>query len=754
MLTKYTYQLLQPVAYGATNNLYTTAARRIIPINNKEFRYLRFRAIGSMECDGSNGNWDGFPYEHFEDSRPNYGYKSFIGKRAHVEHNSSSGIAGSIGDLPDAFLNRFSIPTEFGVQKYADLLGRNNDNKRLAVLGLPNQTDGSIDVLMRIDVKLASDTRGMENKSRRTAERIVRMIDTGQRLACSMGCFVRGTPIQLSNGIQIPIENVRIGDMILTHSGQNKPVIDTMVRYESNDMYRISVFGIQKSTVVTGEHPYLVLRSRPLCACGCGGRVQKKNERWLLGHWQNVFNTNPLIPQSTTDVQVSILEDAYKEQLEWIEVSEISKHDYVAFPLPVQKSIETPHITEGKARLIGYFLAEGSYIKHTYVDDETLKVGVEFNFGNTDKDKEYVTEVKRRLVEEFEGVIVKEYLQKKYRNVPQGCISLRVNSKSVAQFFDFYCGEYSNKKQLHEEVFQWSSFLQKHLLAAYFNGDGCQSMLGGVQQITFASTVSEVLARQLHYLLLMNRIPASLTKQHYVYQKSPVYILTIRGHWQNVLNEFWSYKTHDGTSTSLFRIEGDYLLMPVRSIERVRGGCEVFNLTVQDDNSYVAGGMTVHNCNIEYSVCSVCGNVSHFAHQYCDHIKNRKGAITVIGANQVRDLMDSGALRPEWLQHVLVAKRDREDVLKGYANRSVAMRNVELNHVLSFFELSIVANPAFPRAWQLEKYARQSVWQPLNNSRWQPITQIEWDKLSDDDMLRFTSEATERGLISTACTLR
>ena len=108
MLIKHAYQILRPVAYGAYENLYTTAGtRRVVPIDSNNFRYLRFRAIGNMERDGSNGNWDGFSYEHFEDDRPNFGYKSFIGKRAHSEHNSAEGIGGSIGDLPDAFLNRF-----------------------------------------------------------------------------------------------------------------------------------------------------------------------------------------------------------------------------------------------------------------------------------------------------------------------------------------------------------------------------------------------------------------------------------------------------------------------------------------------------------------------------------------------------------------------------------------------------------------------------------------------------------------------
>lgn len=350
MLTKHAYYVLQTIPYGHQSNLYTTAGtRRVVPIDNDSFRYLRFRAIGNMEdaLAGPNGNWDGFPYEHFEDDRPNYGYKSFIGKRAHAEHNSAEGIAGSIGDLPDAFLNRFVYPESLGkTARWAELLGSQHDKTRESILSMPNQKDGSIEVLMRIDAKLANDGSGMNSKARRTAERIVRMIDTGQPLACSMGT------------------------------------------------------------------------------------------------------------------------------------------------------------------------------------------------------------------------------------------------------------------------------------------------------------------------------------------------------------------------------------------------------------------------NIEYSVCSACGNIAHFAHQYCSHLKDRKGAISVVSANDVRDLLDRGALRPEWLKHVLISKMERDEVLKGTSRRSVAVRNLELNHVLSFFELSIVANPAFTRAIQLQRFAhQQSIWKPLE-SVWQPLHQISWESLSDDDIMRFTTEAQARGLISTACSLR
>ena len=75
---------------------------------NPEFVYARFKAIGSLEVDGPNANADGFPYPEFLDSRAGYGYQSFIGKHAFVEH-ASDNINNAIGDLYAAYLNRFDI---------------------------------------------------------------------------------------------------------------------------------------------------------------------------------------------------------------------------------------------------------------------------------------------------------------------------------------------------------------------------------------------------------------------------------------------------------------------------------------------------------------------------------------------------------------------------------------------------------------------------------------------------------------------
>jgi len=160
--------------------------KRVIPIDNQKYRYLRFRAIGNLEVSGFNGNFDGFPYEDFENDTPGFGYKSFIGKRAHLEHNSSLGKYGSIGDLPDAYLNKFIYPEEMLDKQWKNLLGVSNFEKRSKILSLPNQRDGAVEVLMRIDSSLINNSN-IDSKVRSSLKDIISAIDRGLILTCSMG---------------------------------------------------------------------------------------------------------------------------------------------------------------------------------------------------------------------------------------------------------------------------------------------------------------------------------------------------------------------------------------------------------------------------------------------------------------------------------------------------------------------------------------------------------------------------------------
>ena len=53
----------------------------------------------------------------------------------------------------------------------------------------------------------------------------------------------------------------------------------------------------------------------------------------------------------------------------------------------------------------------------------------------------------------------------------------------------------------------------------------------------------------------------------------------------------------------------------------------VYNLSVQDDESYVVENIAVHNCKVAFDVCSICGNKAKKASDYCTHIRQDKKKI-------------------------------------------------------------------------------------------------------------------------------
>ena len=160
-------RIVAEITAQAADDRVEVTARKVVKYN-PEFVYARFKAIGCLEIDGPNANWDAFPYVEFLDSRPGYGYQSFVGKHAFVEH-ASDNINNSIGDLYGAYLNRFNI-NKFSNKEWAQL---NDDERAKILITRASHEDGSVEVLMAID--------------RKSAPRIARMIETDSPTGCSMG---------------------------------------------------------------------------------------------------------------------------------------------------------------------------------------------------------------------------------------------------------------------------------------------------------------------------------------------------------------------------------------------------------------------------------------------------------------------------------------------------------------------------------------------------------------------------------------
>ena len=67
------------------------------------------------------------------------------------------------------------------------------------------------------------------------------------------GCFVPGTLITLETGSQIPIENIQVGDRVITHTGQVNNVVDTLKFDRDEELIAIN------GCVSTTNHEYYVV---------------------------------------------------------------------------------------------------------------------------------------------------------------------------------------------------------------------------------------------------------------------------------------------------------------------------------------------------------------------------------------------------------------------------------------------------------------------------------------------------------------
>ena len=61
----------------------------------------------------------------------------------------------------------------------------------------------------------------------------------------------------------------------------------------------------------------------------------------------------------------------------------------------------------------------------------------------------------------------------------------------------------------------------------------------------------------------------------------------------------------------------------VTKIRMIEYHGNVYNFSVEDDDSYVADGCAVHNCNVSHTECSICGNKAEYPFQFCEHVQQK-----------------------------------------------------------------------------------------------------------------------------------
>jgi|GEM_PF-1302496 len=383
-------------------------------------------------------------------------------------------------------------------------------------------------------------------------------------------CVPPETGITIENYLQKPIKDIKVGEKVLTHKGRFKRVTQKFCRDYRGPLIKIDCGGKLLTLSVTPEHPLLM------------ARTFIKNHKKEIQDFEffpasqakkGNFLAIP-IPKLVKSKKILIWNKKYNKKPKW---EDIKKFPY------------SPELL----RMLGYWLAEGNirYDSSKYNPNKKYKRGIVFSFSP--KEKEYITDIIRIVERNFKARI-SQYFPR------PTAFYLDVGNRNLADIVYFLCGSRCDQKVLHSDLMNLKPELQKEILKGFFRGDG--NLRDEYGETTYRGvTTSWNLANQLFWLLIRNRIKPSFLIQN-IKNRKPSWMIKIANAEGIKRLDDELMKVTERKNNVRFKELEDYFLVPIRKIEVVNYKGKVYNLEVEDDHSYVANFLALHNCMPETTV--------------------------------------------------------------------------------------------------------------------------------------------------------
>lgn len=399
-------------------------------------------------------------------------------------------------------------------------------------------------------------------------EEIIKFNDTGN----FDRCFTKGAKVLCIDGYKC-IENLKIGDRVLTHTGKYKNVTDIFNSVSKKDKYIIKPLGIEEFTC-TENHPLLI------------SEIKK-------GNGKNYFKNFTI------------------GDLKWKEAKDINKNDYLL--IPFRKDLKKCNLNWRYLYILGWYLSDGHKHKNT--------VRITFQ-GNQLHIAEYIKSLLEE-VDDFSPITYSSYNHLKKDNII--CKSKRklpriykVKDK-FAYNLEFNCTTFNNiinenisikvggEKIIKDPLFNSKGLLP--LILGFLEGDGHQKSTKAPGSINFRETI-EVSGIYTHLIKQIRRLmfdegiwcSGNINKQKNPNSKEQyrLDIQNIEG-INKILNsipgsskKFKNLK--ERSQRKNYRVIDEGIIIPIKSIDVYSSSEEVYNIEVEEDHSYTVNDIVSHNC--------------------------------------------------------------------------------------------------------------------------------------------------------------
>lgn len=401
-------------------------------------------------------------------------------------------------------------------------------------------------------------------------------------------CFVPGTRVMTPSG-EVRIEDIEPGDVVFSHTGATRRVVNTQEHHHRGKVVNIGVGG--EVIRATPEHPFLVAERVD------GRRVGTKVTREFAEPvWVNACDLEPgrhymLVPKQTYAVDWD--DRRYRE---------INVADYASDVVEVDRA----HVTSGKkfahhtksiassfrldedaAFALGLYAAEGNA-----TDKQVF-----FTFGADEAD---LADCVTRFADNYLHTTATVYKAK------ETTLNVRISGRLVAELFAGLCGGLAHDKRVPDVVMASPMKVQRAFFSGHFAGDGSVPNFARGSVVATTRSVSAALISQLQTILLRGGVFAQRYETEW--DGCVSHRLDINGTQAAKLSTWLEgakgsrlrtrVLEHQDTIKTRLHEDATYFYVPIHETWTENYDGPVHNMEVDVDNTYQVNRFATHNCKV------------------------------------------------------------------------------------------------------------------------------------------------------------
>lgn len=366
-------------------------------------------------------------------------------------------------------------------------------------------------------------------------------------------CLKKGTLISTHEDY-IPVENIKVGDIVLTREGDYREVTWTDSSIPKVPLIDLKIIGSNEILTVTENHPILI------------AYTDKKKHK---------FRKDSI------------------NKIEFKEAKDLNyKYQFALFPKRTE--LLDHNFTDDFLYLMGWYCSDG------YINEETNSLSICLQHN-----QEEIANKLSKIIDDYtrgETTIGSNnrtyYLKDTQKYKKDSYIKIKRTSKSLCKLLLENCGGPNNKK-LSSKFYHSTNLLP--FVLGFLEGDGHQKVNknydGYLRNSIECSGIYHNLIKQIRQILIDNGIWSSIRLQKHKGGKDQLNIQITGKGINTIAKHSLKFKIIDNlkdNSKVLETHEGFW--SPIKKIKSYNDSNPVYNFEVDNSHTYIANGIVTHNC--------------------------------------------------------------------------------------------------------------------------------------------------------------